>query len=179
MMKKRVLMPLLVAGVMMASVVSLNSCQKEQKQSIKTYFENEEAPVVETVIRDDRAQANCPYCTVPLHPGDVHWHAFGEPPADCTYEFLPGDPQGVSACSEVIGTEACPYSGLLEGDTETIEYLMAHGYTYYQACAKLEPRFHGHMIVYDVLVNGGHLNTWHVGGGVPFWNIHDLVSENP
>ena len=173
MMKKKVLIPLLVAGMMVASVVSLDSCKKNQEPSAKAYFENGDAPFVEEVIsRDDGAELDCPYCSVPLLPGDVHWHAFGDPLPGMT-GFNEGEPFGVADCSNTIGMRACLYSGLLEGNQAVIDYLMDElGVTYNVAYAMTLPRFHGHLIRYNLFgPDGGADNHWHVGGALPWWPL--------
>lgn len=180
MMKKKVLMPLLMAGMMVVSAMSLNSCKKnqeQQSQSLDDVYYGMNIPVVEENIgdRDDPNQFEyqCPYCPIILHPGDVHWHAFGAgyEPDYITYEFPAGEPFDVDACLAGLSDRACPYSGCLEGNETAIQYLMNRYHVSRQtAIYMLLPRFHAHRIAYDLFGNdGGQINQWHVGGGTPYW----------
>ncbi len=180
-MKKKVLIPLLVAGMMVASVMSLDSCKKnqEQQKSLQVYFEDGDAPCVEEVFtRDDGAELICPYCDVPLLPGDIHWHAFGPKPDNIPASaFDEGEPFGVADCSNTIGMRACLYSGLLEGNEAVIRYLMDTLHvTHDVGYAMTKPRFHGHLIRYNLFgPDGGMDNHWHVGGGLPWWPIPPIL----
>ncbi len=194
MMKKKVLMPLIVAGMMVASVVSLDSCKKEQNQTPKAVFTDTESPVIENEISGERATYECPYCGVELTHGQEHWHYFGTPSSmkppygddehgfdveEMMTEDRPGGyPHfwGVTDCVNGLSAETCPYSGVLYNDPASIQevidaYSHEFGITlsYDEANELLAPRFHAHHIVYRVIINGGMANTWHVGGGVPGW----------
>lgn len=181
MMKKRVLMPLIVAGMMVASVVSLDSCTKKEEQPTKDFFEKLDVPYLteEAVYREDGAVLDCPYCDVDILPGGFHWHAFGDAPEGFnTHYFLPGDPQGVGDCASTIGSNACPYSGRLEGNAIAIQYYIDHGVPAELAPYCVLPRFHAHLVTYELMYDpatgdGGEENHWHVGGGVPFWPGYD------
>ena len=184
MMKKRVLMPLLVAGMMVASVVSLDSCKKQDSAS-KEVFTDTETPVTENEIFGERTANECPYCHVELHHGDEHWHYFGTPMEgfdtsqmmeidhleDGSYRFW-----GVAECMDGLSDQACAYSGTSHNDPAAIAevinaYQIEFGITlsYDEANALLEPRFHAHRIYYRAIIQGGMANAWHVGGGVPGW----------
>ena len=200
MMKKRVLMPLLVAGMVMAFVVSLDSCKKNQTS--KAVFTDTETPVIEEEISSERANYVCPYCGVQLHHGDEHWHYFGTPgsmkPPYGTDEngfdvnaMMPEDRPGgvphfwgVADCLDGLSAHACRYSGVLHDIPEEIQemqdaYLSEFGIvlSYDEANALLEERFHAHHIYYRAISNGAEANSWHVGGGVPGWP--DPHPENP
>ncbi len=195
-MKKRVLMPLIVAGMMVASVVSLDSCKKEQDQTPKAVFTDTETPVIEHEITVEREGATyeCPYCGVSLTHGNEHWHYFGTPTSmkppygDDPNGFDVGEmmdddkPGGVphfwgyTDCLGGLSAETCPYSGVLYDNENAIQqvmdaYLTEFGITLSHDEAKelLAPRFHAHHIVYRVIINGAMANSWHVGGGVPGW----------
>ena len=183
-MKKKVLIPLLVAGMMVASVVSLDSCKKEQEQqkNLQTYFENGDAPCVEQVFtRDDGAELVCPYCDIPLLPGDIHWHAFGPKPDIIPDSvFRPGEPLGVTDCSNTIGMRACLYSGLLIHNQAVIDYLVDTLHVTPEIADIMTwPRFHGHLIRYNLFgPDGGMDNHWHVGGGLPWWPISPILHDS-
>ena len=196
MMKKRVLMPLLVAGMMVASVVSLDSCKKEQQQTSNAVFTDTKTPVIVNEIRDTDPGASyiCPYCDSVLTHGREHWHYFGTPSS-----FKPpygDDPEGfdvsemmaqdrpggvphfwgVAECLDGLSDRACPYSGVLDSIPAAVQqvqdaYLQEFGIvlSWDSANALLQPRFHAHRVYYRVIINGGQANTWHVGGGVPGW----------
>ena len=195
-MKKRVLMPLIVAGMMVASVVSLDSCKKEQDQTPKAVFTDTETPVIEHEITVEREGATyeCPYCGVSLTHGNEHWHYFGMPSSmkppygDDENGFDVGEMMaedriggfphfwGTSDCLDGLSDLTCPYSGVLYTNEDAIQqvmdaYLTEFGITLSHDEAKelLAPRFHAHHIVYRVIINGGMANSWHVGGGVPGW----------
>lgn len=192
MMKKRILMPLLVAGMMVASVVSLDSCKKEQQTS-KEVFTDTETPVTVDEIRDG-ANYECPYCGGALTHGVEHWHYFGEPAsmkppygtdengfdvsAMMEVDRPGGVPHfwGVAECLDGLSDDACAYSGVLHDNANAIQqvqeaYQIEFGITlsYDEANALLVPRFHAHRIYYRAIINGGMANAWHVGGGVPGW----------
>ena len=174
-MKKRLLMPLLVAGLMLASVVCLDSCKKNNevpKQNWKAVLENaENDPLIDEEVSGKNAEYVCPYCHVELHHGDVHYHYFGEVPEGFDVSYLPaGEPFGVNECIYGLSANSCPYSGALEGDEGTIQAIMAElGVSHQVAEWMLLPRFHAHRVTYRVVVDGGMTNKWHVGGGVPGW----------
>ena len=183
MMKKRVLLPLLVAGMMVASVVSLDSCKK-QDQTSKAVFTDTETPVIDNEISSERINYECPYCHEQLHHGDEHWHYFGTPMEGFDTDAMmesdrPGGVPhfwGVAECIDGLSSQACPYSGTSHNVPEDIQemidaYLAEFGITltYDEANALLEPRFHAHRIYYRAIVSGAEANAWHVGGGVPGW----------
>lgn len=191
-MKKRVLLPLLVAGMMVASVVSLDSCKK-QDQASKAVFTDTETPVIDNLIREDSIGGNyeCPYCHQLLFHGDEHWHYFGTPPAGFNTSAMMesdfdeyGEPHfwGVSDCVDGLSAQACPYTGFLQGNQAMINAILAdtalHITDTAVAEAMLLPRFHAHRIYYRVFLNGGQANAWHVGGGVPGWPSPETM-ENP
>ena len=183
MMKKNFLLPLFVAGLMMVSIVSLNSCQKSQETTTKEFIEKSNTPLVEEEITWDRATYECPYCHQELHNKDVHWHVFGNPEVipegfDMSEATNQTVPYIWDACLDGLSNEACPYSGALQGDTETIQIIM-NELNVSQTVAEwmVLPRFHAHKVTYRVVVDGGMTNTWHVGGGVPGWPTDD--PENP
>lgn len=169
-MKKRVLMPLMMAGMMVASLVALDSCKKtEPQQALPSVFENGEAPMVEIVVPGDRdMEYICPYCNASLPPNTTdHWHAFGTPGPG----YSGPTPYAVDYCTSALSGSACYYSGIYEHDENAIAIMMT---TYHidreAAIARLKPRFHGHNLSYLITPpNPGQHNTWHVGGGVPFW----------
>lgn len=192
-MKKRVLMPLLVAGLMVASVMCLDSCKKNQGQqeessktnyeAVKAGFERVGAPMVDLVIEAEKvgAYAICPYCLDTLRPNTYqHWHAFGTPPDDYDWSLLDAtphpedEPRGVLDCL-AEQSYFCPYSGIAEGDSALMQFYMDTLHvTQEQAYYMTLPRFHGHNISYVLGSNSGngvngYHNDFHVGGGVPFW----------
>lgn len=174
-MKKRLLMPFLVAGLMVASVAALDSCDKKQEAAIDPIFTSGEAPLVDIVYSGDRAGVTCPYCGGHVGPGvSDHWHAFGTPPEGSIYTGP--TPWPVDWCSQagaLVDEFTCPYSGNLHDDEDMIAYFMSHfGIDREAAQERLLPRFHAHRIQveYDG-GNGGSANHWHVGGDVPFWPI--------
>jgi hypothetical protein len=162
MMKKRLLMPLLVAGMMVASVVSLDSCKKNDKAEIKTSYriiEDEEMPVVEECNYFDRVidynhWMTCPYCEATLYANDTtHWHTFGVNKYGVPGEF-PVD-GCLSAYDE--GDTPCPYSGSAYAATGDPGDMA---------------RYHAHRIYLIRNMpgwDGGSHNVWHVGGGIPGW----------
>ena len=208
MMKKRVLMPLLVAGVMMGIVV-IHSCTKVQDQSLKTIsfkalYESldEDCPYIRSELNGDRdATVPCPYCSVLIHSGDSHWHYFGQPASmkppygDDPEGFNPAEmmemdrPDGhlhfyaVDACLQgLFNGSSCPYSGVLEGDQEMIQAIINDTTIPINDSLKaswmLLPRFHAHKVKYRAVVNGGMNNTWHTGGGVPGWPAPEIEQPN-
>ena len=152
-MKKRVLMPLLVAGMMVASVVSLDSCKK-QDQASKAVFTDTETPVTENEIFGERTTNECPYCHVELHHGDEHWHYFG----------TPMEGFDINAMMESDRPGGVPH---FWGVAYQIEFGITLSYD--EANELLAPRFHAHRIYYRAIISGGAANAWHVGGGVPGW----------
>lgn len=189
MMKKSLLLPLLVASLMLASVVALESCKKEQKQqdqsakanyeSVKAGFQQLGVPMVESVheLEKGALYAVCPYCGDTLRPNVYyHWHAFGTVPDNWpdTIEFKPGEPFGQQDCL-AEQSYFCPYSGIAAHDPDLIQFYMDTLHvSYTQADWMTLPRFHGHNVSYVIggtNVNGGsgYHNDFHVGGGVPFW----------
>ena len=186
MMKKRVLMPLLVAGMMMAFVVSLDSCKKNQTS--KAVFTDTETPVLEEEIRDGAGYV-CPYCGEILHYAEEHWHYFGTPKEGFDINEMmeidrPGGVPhfwGVADCLDGLSQGACPYSGALHNDPVAIQqvmdaYLIELGITLTpeEANERLEKRFHAHRVYYKAVINGKMENQWHVGGGVPGWPVPDI-----
>ena len=196
MMKKRVLMPLLVAGMMVASVVSLDSCKKED-QTTKAVFRDTETPVTQNLVREEGgANYECPYCGAELHHADEHWHYFGTPvPGFDQTQMMESDfdvngvPHfwGVDECIDGLSDEACAYSGRLYDNEAAIQQVISAYQTEFgltlthdQAKELLAPRFHAHHIVYRAIINGGMAHTWHVGGGVPGWpGPHPELPDNP
>lgn len=197
-MKKKVLMPLLVASMMVASVVSLDSCKKEKEevqpeQTPKEYFESIGAPFVEEVMyRDNEYELYkvCPYCHDTLFPDVLqHWHAFGTPPEGYDWSLLntsphPEDePRGVADCLE--GAENfCHYSGVAVHNEQLIQFFMnKYGISHQMADWMTLPRFHGHNISYVIGSTegnaSGYHNDMHVGGGVPFWPVFGSDPNKP
>ena len=193
MMKKKVLIPLLVAGMMVASVVALDSCKKSQDQqdqaekaryeAVKAGFDRAGAPMVESVYETGKYELYkiCPYCHDTLRPNVYfHWHAFGTPPDDYDWSLLNEtphpemEPMGQMDCL-TNGENFCPYSGVAAHDPDLIQFYMdSLGVSETVADWMTLARFHGHNISYVIgstNVNGasGYHNDFHVGGGVPFW----------
>ena len=199
MMKKRVLMPLLVASMLMGFAV-IHSCTKNQDKnlkniSFKALYESldEDCPYMRNEMNGDRdATIPCPYCHVLVHSGDSHWHYFGEPlsmkppygddpegfdPSEMMDIDLPGGHPhfyAVDACIDgLFNGSACPYSGVLMGDQDMIQAIIDDPEIpindSLRASWMLLPRFHAHKLKYKAVVNGGMNNTWHTGGGVPGW----------
>lgn len=147
MMKKRVLMPLLVAGMMVASVMGLDSCKKEQQETSKAVFTDTETPVIEheIIVEREGAAYQCPYCGVELTHGVEHWHYFGTPssmrppygddPEGFNVGAMMADDQpghepnywpsphfwGIAECLDGLSDRACPYSGVLHDDSASIQ----------------------------------------------------------
>lgn len=175
-MKKRLLVPFLVAGMMVASVAMLDSCKKNQGSSVDPIFTSGEAPMTDIVYYGDRAGTTCPYCGGHVGPGvSDHWHAFGTPPADKIYTGP--TPYDVDYCcmaaNSLLDSITCPYSGLAHDDEELITYYMNYFHIDREAAQeRLLPRFHAHRIeVQYIGGSGGAANHWHVGGEVPWWPI--------
>ncbi len=147
-MKKRVLMPLLVASLLMGLAV-IHSCTKNQDKDLKTisykaFFESmdDDCPLMRSEISDNRNQYECPYCHVELHHNDTHWHYFGEPasmkPPYGTDEhgFDPGEMMemdrpldvphfwAVDACEDGLSQGSCPYSGVSYDDPIAIQEMI-------------------------------------------------------
>lgn len=170
-MKKSVLMPLVVAGLMVTMALSLNSCKKDKA-------ELDSLPTVETPAysEPDRAAMICPYCEAQLPAGTVdHTHLFGP---DGTIPVGPVGPNWlypVNYCNIAYEPDAygfitvCQYSGELYNDEPTIQYMMTqYGYTHDEANTLLLPRLHRHVLGYQIVApgtGGGTFNHWHVGGG--------------
>ena len=197
MMKKRVLMPLLVAGLLMGFAV-IHSCTKNQDKKLKAIsyralYESldEDCPQMSNEINNERGTYVCPYCSVLLHSGDSHWHYFGDPIPkfnfdemmdidhleDGSYRFW-----AVDACLDGLSDATCPYSGVLYDDPETINDILNDPDLDITdpdtANMMLLPRFHAHKIKYRAVVNGGVNNTWHTGGGVPGWPTPEIDGPN-
>ncbi len=147
-MKKRVLMPLLMASLLMG-LAMIHSCTKNQDKDLKTisykaFFESmdDDCPLMRNVISSDRAQYDCPYCHVQLHHNDTHWHYFGiprgiKPPYGddprgfdvnemMAMDIIDGHPRfwAVDACEDGLSEGSCPYSGVLYNDDESIQEVM-------------------------------------------------------
>ena len=187
-MKKRVLMPLMVAGMMVASLVALNSCKKTEPQQATISVQEGDA----IIISDRAGEYVCPYCHSALSHNEEHWHYFGTPKPDFDInEMMVGDCPGgiphfcdVDDCLAGLSQNACVYSGTLHNDPSAIQevinaYQSEFGITLNEEEANdlLAPRFHAHRIIYRAIINGGMSNTWHVGGGVPGWP--EPHPENP
>lgn len=142
-MKKRLLKLLLVGGLVISSVIGLNSCKKnnEANEDLKSM------PTIETTVAGDREYGfYCPYCGTTIivpnvsNPEDEHWHLFGA---------IYGHDEGfaVDDCERAYnlpsGYHICPYA--------------------------VEGRPHRHRIIFEleggVGPNGQITNSWHVGGG--------------
>ena len=142
---------------------------------MEAIFDSMDAPVVEDFVYPEREGQffyKCPYCPDTLFPGDVHWHAFGPIPANCTYVFESPEPYPVDYCLVAFqNNPTCPYSGCLEGNETAIQVYMARYHVSHDVAAEmLVPRFHAHRVAYDLNgPNGGQLNQWHVGGEIPYW----------
>lgn len=149
-MKKRFLMFLLVGGLMITSAISLSSCKKNNEAN----EDLNSMPVVESSVQLSRDGVNygfyCPYCgttiIVPNAPGpeDYHWHLFGDRPGH-EHEFDVMDCERAYNLPE--GYHICPYA--------------------------VEGRAHAHTFIYVLEggtgPNGYITNSWHVGGGTPYW----------
>ena len=172
-MKRRLLMPLLIAGLMITTALCVSSCNKAENNADL----NVSVPMVETPIfneGDEGAFMVCPYCEAHLPPGTTnHIHLFG-PGGTMPVGPAPQDHlYPVDWCNsgyqpdEHGNVQVCPYSGELQGNETMITYLMnRYGYTREQAIIMLLPRFHRHRLVYDLYgADGGTANKWHVGGG--------------
>jgi hypothetical protein len=167
MMKRRLLMPLIVAGMMVASVVMLEACKKDEVSKVEIKPQTQETIVLtEPVGRADARQFTfCPYCFDTVWENVLtHWHTFG------VKGDTIGDYPAFNACAPGIGTYnpntgqyiGCKYSGDW--------YNMGPQYHNDTFVA----RYHGHRIVLITDTEGtgedeGYANSWHVGGGVPGW----------
>ena len=149
-MKKRLLMFLLVGGLMITSAISLSSCKKNNEAN----EDLNSMPVVESSVQLSRDGVNygfyCPYCGTTIvvpnvpSPNDYHWHLFGS---------IYGNDEGfaVDDCERAYnlpqGYHICPYA--------------------------VEGRPHAHTFIYVLEggtgPNGYITNSWHVGGGTPYW----------
>ena len=195
MMKKRVLMPLLVASVLMGIVV-IHSCTKNQDKNLKNIsykalYESmdEDCPQMRSEVADDRGTFECPYCHVLLHSGDSHWHYFGDPIPDFDVnEMMEMDRPGgvphfwaVDACLDGLSYGTCYYSGVLHDDPAEIQDILDDPELNITdpvvANWLLLPRFHAHKIKYRGHVDAGVNNTWHTGGGVPGWPTPPVGEE--
>ena len=171
-MKKRFLLPLIVAGVMVASVFCLDSCKKSENADVKTtyrYIDGGETPMVEECNYLDRVVdynhfMTCPYCGATLYANDTtpwHEHTFGVDKYGNPGEFP------VDGCLEAYapGDMPCPYSGVAYASTGD---------------PGDKPRFHRHRVFLMRQMpgwDGGSYNSWHVGGGVPNWPTPE--TQNP
>ena len=173
MMKKRLLMPLLVAGVMVASVAILDSCKKTNSDSgsFTTVIRDKDgSPLIDMVYNTPIQFIICPYCknnptlsALYAHHDTVytndtmHFHTFGskiiytETGIDTIYGQFPVDHCLIAYDND----EVCDYSG---------HYYAETGYDWHFA-----PRYHAHRVCRTSNLppwhNGTH-NEWHVGGGV-------------
>lgn len=181
-MKKRVLMPLMMAGMMLASLVAFDSCKKsEPQQQAKISVEEGDA-----IIVSDREVGSyeCPYCHELIYNNGVHWHYFGTPKEGFDInEMMEEDRPGgiphfwaVDDCLSGLSAAACRYSGVLHDEPQAIQLVIDHYQNEYgivltpeEANSLLLPRFHAHRITYSFIHDGGMVNKWHVGGGVPGW----------
>ena len=156
-MKKRLLMPLIVAGMMVASVVMLDACKKSDDAN---KIDMETITMVETPVY--RAESDpgirCPYCHVYVLENDTtHWHTFGTRP-DAIGQFP------VDYCNTAYNLDneaACKYSGYYYNIPTSSHYhddAWAPRYHAHRVCCTndLPGHWEGH--------NGQH-NEWHVGGG--------------
>ena len=148
MMKKRVLMPLLVASMLMGFAV-IHSCTKNQDKDLKTisykaFFESmdDDCPLMSDEISGDRTIYQCPYCSVQLHHNDTHWHYFGmpssmkppygdDPNGFDVNEMMEIDRPGgvprfwlVDACEDGLSQGSCPYSGVSYDDPAAIQEMI-------------------------------------------------------
>ena len=158
-MKRRLLMPLIVAGLMITMALSFSSCKKTENKT-----DIDSIPTVETPIYGDRVDPvpymTCPYCNRHIPAGTYeHIHYFApegtipsspEPPMNWIYP--------VNHCNEGFTPDAsgniqvCPYSGELQD--------------MFPGNPMFLPRFHRHNLVYILFgPDGGQANHWHVGGG--------------
>ena len=110
MMKKNLFKLLLVGGLVVSSVISLNSCKKNNEAN----EDLSSLPVVETTLDVDRDYGfYCPYCgemvVVPnvQNPEDYHWHLFGVRPGH-PVEFEVTDCERAYNLPE--GYHICPYA---------------------------------------------------------------------
>lgn len=161
-MKKKDLLMMLVAGLVITSAFCLSSCKKNQTESSADAVPN----VVTTVFYDRDGSHECPYCHVALPPGTLdHYHNFGVDKWGNVGEFA------VDACQTIPGNiePDCVYSGMLLGDPATIAaYMSAHPeWSYEDAYDMTQPRFHRHLITFQLPSNFH--NDAHVGGGVYYW----------
>ena len=180
-MKKRVLMPLMMAGMMLASLVALDSCKKsEPQQQAKISVEEGDA----IIVRDREGELVCPYCNDVISHNEVHWHYFGTPkPGFDINEMMEGDRPGgnphfweVDDCLDGLSDGACLYSGVFHDDPTAIQQVIdiyqdeySQVLTPEEANTLLLPRFHAHRITYRAFIGGSTTHSWHVGGGVPGW----------
>lgn len=142
---------------------------------MEAIFDSMDAPVVEDYVNPERLGLSyyvCPYCRDTLFRNDVHWHAFGPIPANCTYSFPSTEPYPVYHCLIAFENDpACYYSGYFDGDEEAIQEVMNEFHVSHEIAADmLKPRFHAHRVAYETSgLNGAQLNQWHVGGELPYW----------
>lgn len=179
-MKKKVLMPLFVAGLMMASVVMLDACKKNDGSKVEIKPVENDIVLTVPAGRDGETELEytfCPYCydTVWANVLD-HWHTFG----------IKGDTIGeypsFNACAVGIGTYN-PNTGQYMGCKYSGDWYNM-GPQYHND--KYVARYHGHRIILitDEEATGedeGYANAWHVGGGVPgWWPVPDAPDDtNP
>ena len=138
MMKKRLLKLLLVGGLVISSVISLNSCKKnkESNEDLKSL------PTIETSVAWNRDFGfYCPYCGATITPGTTdHWHLFGT----------------IYGHDEGFEVDACERA-----------YNIPEGYHFCGYAAEGRPHRHNIVYNLDggTGPDGYITNSWHVGGG--------------
>ena len=183
MMKKKVLMPLLVASMMVASAVMLDACKKsdETKLEIKPLTKADitlTKPAGSVVRENDTLEYTfCPYCFDTVWANVLtHWHTFG------VKGDTIGDYPAFNACASGIGTYN-PNTGQYMGCKYSGDWYNM-GPQFHND--KYVARYHGHriLLITDPDATGeeeGYANAWHVGGGVPgWWPVPDAPDDtNP
>ena len=162
-MKKKGLLMMLVAGLVITSAIGLSSCKKNQTESSADAVPT----VVTTVFDRDGSYRECPYCFAHLPAGTTnHYHNFGVDAlgnvGEYAVDYCQNTPNHPAECD-------CVYSGGLLGDPTTIAaYMAAHPeWSYEDAYNMTLPRFHRHVI--EFFLPSNFHNDAHVGGGVYYW----------